>query len=69
MGGMQNGLGFRVEINIYSTSVLGSNLTWFYVGDRSWLCFGVRTEVDFFFVRGSKLTLYSLRVENYLFLV
>ena len=34
-GDMQNCLAFRVGIEIDSTSVLGSKLTWFCVGDRN----------------------------------
>ena len=45
-----------IEIDL--TSVLGSKLTWSCVGDRNWLGFSVRTEIEMFFVRGSKLTLF-----------
>ena len=55
-GGMQNWLVFRVGIQIDLTSVLGPKWTYFFVGDRKWLGFSVRTEIVMFFVRGSKLT-------------
>ena len=53
-GVMQNRLIFRVGIEIYLTSVLGSKLTWCYVGEINWLAFSGRNV----FVRGSKLTLF-----------
>ena len=46
----------------------GSNVTWFCVGDINWLGVSVRTEIDLFFVRGSKLTLFCVRVKKCLFL-
>ena len=36
----------RVGIEIILDSVLGSKLTWFCVGDRSWLGFSVSMEID-----------------------
>ena len=47
-GGMQNRLVFRVGIKIYLTSVLGSELTWFCVGDRNRLGFGVILKLTVF---------------------
>ena len=60
---------FRVGIDISLNSVLGSKLTWFCVGDISWLGFSVSTENDMFLWGGQHWPCFCVRVENYLFIV
>ena len=58
-----------MEIEIDLTSVLGSILTLFWVGDEDWLDFSVKTEIDLFFVRGQNCPRFFVPVEYYLFLM
>ena len=56
--GKQKWVFFSMGIEIDWTSVFGSKLAWFCVGDINWLGFSVRTLTDLFLVRRSKLTLF-----------
>ena len=66
---MQNWLVFRVGIQIDLTSVLGSKLPCFFVGDKKWLGFSVRTEIDVFLCGGQNWPCFCVWVENHLFFV
>ena len=60
---------FMWGIELGLTSVLGSEVTWFCVGDINRLCFGVITEIDMFSVRVQNWPCVCALVESYLFLV
>ena len=66
---MQNWLDFQVGTEIDLTSVLGSKLTWFCLGDIDRLGFSVSAEIDLFLGGGQNLSCFYVRIENYLFLV
>lgn len=68
-GHMPNWLAFRVRIGIDFTSVLGSKWTWFFPGDKNWVGFSCRIEIDLLLCRAQNCLSSWERAENSLWVV